>query len=277
MHRTARADIAFTMSPGQSQVAFMIAVAKVPGLRVEEEFSVRLDGVDQEVLPADAPHDGRIHLFEVDVSEGAPGQVQVAYHAEVTDDRETDPASDQIPTTTELLTYLRPSRYAESDRLLPTARKEFNGLDGLEQLNAVASFVHDQLSYVPGASRFTDGSVETLLQRRGVCRDYAHLAVALLRGLDVPARCAAVYAPGLDPMDFHAVAEAWVEGRWHVVDATRLAPRQSLLRIATGRDTADTAFMSTYGAGTRLGPLSVQATIDGDLPVDDHTGPVALP
>ena len=86
-----------------------------------------------------------------------------------------------------------------------------------------------------------------LLQRQGVCRDYAHLVIALLRGLDVPARLAAVYAPGLQPMDFHAVAEALIGGQWRVVDATLLAPRASLVRIATGRDAADTAFLSAYG------------------------------
>ena len=81
---------------------------------------------------------------------------------------------------------------------------------------------------------------DTLLAGAGVCRDYAHLVVALLRAVNVPARLVSVYAPGVYPMDFHAVAEAFVEGQWRVVDATLLAPRQSLVRITTGRDTADT-------------------------------------
>ena len=81
----------------------------------------------------------------------------------------------------------------------------------------------------------------------GVCRDYSHLTIALLRALDTPARLVAVYAPGCDPMDFHAVTEVAVDGRWLAVDATTLAPRQSLLRIATGRDAADTAFLTNFG------------------------------
>ncbi|WP_375390253.1 transglutaminase family protein, partial [uncultured Amnibacterium sp.] len=101
------------------------------------------------------------------------------------------------------------------------------------------------------------------------------LVVALLRALDVPARLVAVYAPGLDPMDFHAVAEAYVEGAWHVVDATTLAPRQSLLRIGTGRDAADTAFLTTIGGLVALQALSVTATVD-ELPVDDITRLVQL-
>jgi transglutaminase-like putative cysteine protease len=81
---------------------------------------------------------------------------------------------------------------------------------------------------------------------QGVCRDYAHVVIALLRAMDMPARYAA-FAPGLRPMDFHAVAEAYLDGSWYVIDATRLANRRSLVRIATGRDAADCAFLSYHG------------------------------
>jgi len=111
----------------------------------------------------------------------------------------------------------------------------------------VSSWVGTRIAYVTGSSLPTDGAVRTLLSRRGVCRDFAHLVVAFLRALDVPARVVGVYAPGLSPMDFHAVAEAAIDGVWHVVDATTLAPRQSLVRIATGRDAADIAFLSARG------------------------------
>jgi len=117
--------------------------------------------------------------------------------------------------------------------------------------------------------------VRTLLARRGVCRDYAHTCVALLRALGVPARLVAVYAPGLDPMDFHAVAEAWVDDAWHVVDATTLAPRPTLLRISTGRDAADTAFLTVTRGGAALASMEVTATADA-LPDDDLDRLVAL-
>jgi transglutaminase-like putative cysteine protease len=166
------------------------------------------------------------------------------------------------------LRYLRPSRYCESDTLGPIARAEFAGLKGQQLLAGVSSWVGQNLFYVPGSSQPTDGAVATLLSRRGVCRDYAHLVVALLRALDVPARLASVYAPGLDPMDFHAVAEAEVDGRWYVVDATTLAPRKSLMRIATGRDASDTAFLSTRRRAVTLRNLEVSAVVDV-LPDDD--------
>lgn len=94
--------------------------------------------------------------------------------------------------------------------------------------------------------------------------------IALLRALDIPARMVAVYAPGLAPMDFHAVAEAWVDGGWWAVDATRLAPRQAMLRIATGRDAADIAFLTNTWSDLRLRKLDVLAVVD-ELPVDDGT------
>ena len=101
-----------------------------------------------------------------------------------------------------------------------------------------------------------------------MCRDYAHLVIALLRAVNVPARLVSVYAPGCQPMDFHAVAEAFVDGQWRVVDATCLAPRQSLLRIATGRDAADTAFLDNHKGRITLNNMTVTATVDGDLPHD---------
>ena len=122
--------------------------------------------------------------------------------------------------------YVRPSRYCESDSLGPTAASEFAGLTGIDLLQAVITWVNQKLMYVTGSSLPTDGAVRTLLGRQGVCRDFAHLSIALLRALNVPARLAAVYAPGLSPMEFHAVAEAFVDGAWLVVDATTRAPAE---------------------------------------------------
>ncbi len=137
----------------------------------------------------------------------------------------------------------------------------------------------ERFAYTPGASGPLDTAVDTILSGAGVCRDYAHVTVALCRALEIPARLVAVYAPGLSPMDFHAVVEARVEGRWEVLDPTRLAPREpSLVRIATGRDAADTAFVTTFHghAGAHRRP-SVFAVIDGDLPSDDHVSRMRLP
>ncbi|TDE88319.1 transglutaminase family protein [Occultella glacieicola] len=277
MRRSVSADLDFSTGEGATQVALMIAVARPPGLEVTDELTITSDGTPVEPVEIGAPHHGLMHLVEFDAGRARGGQVRIRYRATIDGDPNTALELAPAPSTSDLLTYLRPSRYAESDELLPTARREFRGLDGLGLLDAVATWVRERLFYVPGSSRVTDGAVSTMLLGQGVCRDYAHLVVALLRAMDTPARLAAVYAPGLSPMDFHAVAEAWVAGHWHVVDATGLAPRESLVRIATGRDAADTAFLSSYGGGLRMGPQRVMATVDGELPRDRPGTAVRLP
>ena len=123
----------------------------------------------------------------------------------------------------------------------------------------------------------TTDAIDTLLTGAGVCRDYAHLTATLCRALDIPARVAAVYAPGLSPMDFHLVVETALDGKWYVWDVTRLAPRQSLIRIATGRDAADTALATTLSGGLTMPEMLITAVTPGDLPYDDHTALTQLP
>ena len=149
------------------------------------------------------------------------------------------------------------------------AATEFgNYSTSVKLLEKVSSWVGTRLDYVPGSSDPIDGATDTLLAGAGVCRDYAHLVIALLRALNVPARLAAVYAPGCQPMDFHAVAEAFVDGEWRVVDATCLSPRQSMVRIATGRDAADTAFLDNHKGAMTLNSTTITAVVDGELPTD---------
>lgn len=230
---------------------------------VDETLSVTRDGEALAVREVAGPHGTRLHRLD-----SAPGRVEVDYRAVVTG-QDVAPPVEEV----DVVEYLRPSRYVDSDKLLAFAGDQFRGLRDRALVDAVVDWVHDHVGYLSGSSLPTDGATDTLLKRRGVCRDFAHLVIALLRARDVPARLAAVYAPGLTPMDFHAVVEAHVEGGWHVVDATRLAPRPSLLRIATGRDATDTAFLSTYRGEVTLRTLQVTATVAGPLPDD---APAAL-
>ena len=253
---------------GPATLALQIAAAD-GARRLQEQLEVTADGA-----PVDGVRElatavgGRTHLLQV-----RRGRVVVDYRAVVAGPpagRETS-----APGPQELLEATRPSRYVDSDRLVALATAETGGAQGLELARAVTAWVGRRLAYVPGSSRPTDAASDTLLAGQGVCRDYAHLVAGILRARDVPARVTAVYAPGLSPMDFHAVAEAWVEGAWHLLDATGLAPRSSLVRIATGRDTADTAFLTTTGPVTLLGQ-EVTAVVEPDLPVDDGWSPVHL-
>lgn len=231
-----------------------------------EAFTATLDG---EPVTGDvfSDHSGtRFHRLQV----GA-GALVIDYHAHILGEGERT-----VGLPYDLFAYRLPSRYVESDVLSPTAAAQFRGIEpGPDLLAAVSSWVGTQLAYVPGSSGPTDGAVQTLLGRQGVCRDYAHLTAALLRASGVAARVAAVYAPGLQPMEFHAVAEAWIGGEWRVVDATALAPRQSLVRIATGRDAADTAFLTVLSGRADLDAIEVMAVVDV-LPADDVTELVSI-
>lgn len=231
-----------------------------------ELLSVRHEDGPLDVLEIKSGTGGRVHRVL------APkGRVVVDYQATVTGQADPAPVDDL-----DLVELRRPSRYAESDRLLAFSRDQFRGVEGLELLDAVVEWVAGHVQYVSGSSLPTDGATDTLLKRRGVCRDFAHLVVALLRAKDVPARLASVYAPGLKPMDFHAVAEAYVDGAWRLLDATRLAPRGSLLRIATGRDATDTAFLSYYGGSLNLRSMTVTAALHGEPLEDDGRGVATL-
>jgi transglutaminase-like putative cysteine protease len=259
MSRTVTANLDLDIiEPGR--VVFQVAVAKAPGLEVAESFDLTVDGVSVPAREVIGVTGSRFHIVEP-----PKGKLLLSYQATATGQAEPPPVIDY-----ELIEYLRPSRYAESDKLAVIAQAEFGHLTAPDELLAgVAAWVGNHLSYVSGSSDPIDGSVDTYLLGQGVCRDYAHLVVAFLRARNVPARLVAVYAPGLSPMDFHAVAEAFVDGQWRVVDGTLLAPRSTLLRIATGRDAADTAFLENFGGASAFNNATVTATVEGQLPNDD--------
>ena len=147
----------------------------------------------------------------------------------------------------ETIPYLLPSRYCESDRLEGFVEQEFGKMPAGQLATALTTWVAEHLTYASGTSSGTTTALMTFAERRGVCRDYAHLLVALARAGGIPARCVSAYAPGVDPPDFHAVAELWIGGGWHLVDATRMASCADLVRVAVGRDATDIAFMTVFG------------------------------
>lgn len=147
----------------------------------------------------------------------------------------------------EVLPFIWPSRYCEADRFVSFVCGHFPDLEGGALVAALRDWVHDNLIYVPGSSDGATTAADTFVAQQGVCRDYAHLTAALIRSRDIPARLVSVYALGLDPPDFHAVVEVWLDGKWHIVDSTGLAPVETMVRIAVGRDATDIAFMTAFG------------------------------
>lgn len=179
------------------------------------------------------------------------------YAATITIDRptvaiETLPATLVTALPAATIPYLLPSRYCESDRFDYFVRRTFTGLAGGALAMAMADWVRDNLDYSSFIGGSGVGALHTFAERRGVCRDYAHLLVALARAAEIPARCVAVYAPDVSPPDFHAVAQLWLDGAWHLIDATGMARADEMAVIAVGRDATDIAFMTIFGAATML-------------------------
>jgi transglutaminase-like putative cysteine protease len=150
----------------------------------------------------------------------------------------------------ETIEYLMPSRYCQSDRMDSLAMTEFSGLQGGAQVIAIRDWVRNHLSYVPGSSSSATTAIDTYVDRQGVCRDYAHLVITLVRACGMPARMVSVYALGVEPPDFHAVAEVFVGGEWHLIDATGMATEADMAKIGVGRDAADVSFLSAFGIAT---------------------------
>ena len=153
---------------------------------------------------------------------------------------------DRLPV--EVLTYLLPSRYCPVDQFLRFAQRQFGHIaPGGARARAILDWLHDNVDYVHGVSTATTGAAGTFIDRAGVCRDFTHLGITLCRACGIPARAVAAYALALDPPDFHAVFEVFLDNGWWLVDPTRLAPIAGMVRIAHGRDAADIAFLTTAG------------------------------
>jgi transglutaminase-like putative cysteine protease len=163
----------------------------------------------------------------------------------------------------EVVPYLWPSRYCESDRFEAFAEKTFGALEGGAKIIAMAQWIKREMDYAAGTSDASTTAVDAFVSRLGVCRDFAHLMASFARAAGVPARLVSAYAWGLKPPDFHAVVEVWLDGGWRLVDATCLAPIEGLARIAVGRDATDIAFMTIFGSGVMNAQKVTVTRVDG--------------
>jgi len=215
---------------------------------------------------------GDIQIYRLFVE---PCELQIQYRATVNlypEIYDTDSINEtlysQLPN--EVLPYLNPSRYCESDRLSRLAFQLFGKTQpGFSRVAAICDWINSNLDYQPGTTGATTSACDVLIQRTGVCRDYAHVAIALCRALCIPARYISGYAVDLQPPDFHGFFEVYLGTRWYLFDATRMAPVESFVRIGTGRDAADAAFAIIIGTAEltqiavwaeRLEPGSIAAS-----------------
>jgi transglutaminase-like putative cysteine protease len=206
---------------------------------------------------------------------GKQQQVSISYRGTIDCDYQLL-ETDQIEGTSvaemdhSAIPYLFPSRYCQSDRLSRFAWDYFGSVEhSYERVLAIVDWIHKNVEYVLGSTNSETSAYDTVTQRTGVCRDFAHLGIALCRALNIPARYFSGYAYQLKPADFHACFEAFVGGKWLIFDPTRLAHPNGLIRIGTGRDAADAAVASIFGRIT-----SSSMSVDCELAPGQHFAPV---
>ncbi|AJR03508.1 transglutaminase domain-containing protein [Siansivirga zeaxanthinifaciens] len=147
-----------------------------------------------------------------------------------------------------ILCYLLPSRYCESDRFGDLAQAiTMNELQGYNQVEAIENWLRHHITYLPGSSDYPISAIEVHQKQQGVCRDLAHLGIALCRSLSIPARMVVGYLHELYPMDMHAWFEAYVGNRWYLFDATQPYKKGGYVAVAYGRDAADVPIFNQFG------------------------------
>jgi transglutaminase-like putative cysteine protease len=168
----------------------------------------------------------------------------------------------------EVLGYVYPSRYCQSDRLGRLAIRTFGGLrQGYARVLAIRDWVQAHVAFLSNTSNANTSAVDTLVDQVGVCRDFAHLMIALCRALSIPARFVSGTDfgadPALGPPDFHAYVEVYLGDRWYLFDPSGTAIPMGLIRLGTGRDAADVAFATIFGGVRSQAPvIHTHAVVD---------------
>jgi transglutaminase-like putative cysteine protease len=189
-----------------------------------------------------------------------PGPLEISTDALVVDSGLPDPVEpgarehEVADLPHDALVFLLGSRYCETDRLMQDAWARFGKTPpGWARVQAICDFVHSHVRFGYQHARATKTAAEVAVERQGVCRDFAHLAITLCRCMNIPARYCTGYLgdigvpPEPDPMDFSAWFEVYLGGRWYSFDARHNTPRIGRIVMARGRDAADVAISTTFG------------------------------
>ena len=232
-----------------STLSLNIEPFRSPGQQVLEETFLSAPQLKMNNGYSITPGEKRIKIIEIP----DPGLITFEYKGIVENGFDVIPAEklydvpiSQMPMS--VLSYLNPSRYCQSDRLYKFAFNKFGSIDNAyEKVIAIRDWIYSNVEYAGGYTTPQTSANDTITEQIGVCRDFAHLGIALCRAMTIPARYFTCYAYQLKPADFHACFEVYLGGRWIIVDATKLAPVTGLIKIATGIDATDTALASIFG------------------------------
>jgi transglutaminase-like putative cysteine protease len=264
-------DLDYTLNSPGADFVFNIHAAHTASQRIVSESLL----LAPQLVPAieTEPHTAarflRLHV--------ASGSLHLAYRATLDIDQHLG-NPDLIPETPvsqlplSALTYIYPSRYCQSDRLAMLAMSEFGHLPkGYRRVEAICNWVNRHVAFRSATSSSTTSAVDTLTERVGVCRDFAHLMIAICRALSIPARFTTGIDygadPALGPTDFHAYVEVFLDQRWYIFDPSGTAIPMGFVRIGTGRDAADVSYATIFGSVSSPPPLiSISALTESGQP-----------
>ncbi|WP_198953709.1 transglutaminase-like domain-containing protein [Rhodopirellula sp. MGV] len=198
------------------------------------------------------------------VAPAGPFSIHTAADIQAADAADAMPGAPYVPAEqlpVETLPFLLPSRFCESDRFTEMAASlTQEQTPGWDQCQAIVNYIRQTLDYRPGTGQQIISAVEVNQRSMAVCRDMAHLGIALCRAISIPARMVVGYLQTLTPMDLHAWFEAYVGGRWYTFDPTQSNLDGARIAIAYGRDAADVAVYTQFGAPVEL--IGMQVSVE---------------
>lgn len=261
-------ELSYDIDPPGADFIFNIHVAQTPCQAIAKENLILSQSLVPRVYTDPATGNRYLRL------QAGPGQLLVSYTATVdlTHGRADPTQLAEVPVSDlppEVIGYLYPSRYCQSDRLVKFAIKEFGQLrHGHSRVQAIRDWVNGHVTFTPNTSNSNTSAVDTLIEEVGICRDFAHLMIALCRALSIPARFATGTDYGADPAlgrpDFHAYVEVYLGDRWYIFDPSGTVIPMGLVRFGTGRDAADVAIATIFGGVRGQVPMiRVTALEDG--------------
>jgi len=254
-------ELSYEVAAPGADFVFNIHAARTPSQTLSAEQLVLSQALEPQPQAYTDPISGNRYLR----LHAAPGALKVSYAVcvDLMHHRDEPSQIDEVPICElppQVMGYIYPSRYCQADRLLTLATAEFGKLGrGYERVQAIRDWVHSHVTFKSNSSNSSTSAIDTLIERVGVCRDFAHLMIALCRAVNIPARFATGtdYGadPALGPPDFQAYVDVFLGGRWYNFDLSGTAIPMGFVRFGTGRDAADVAFATIFGGVKSQAPV----------------------
>jgi len=268
-------DLRYEIDGAGADFIFNIHAAQTPSQRVSTEHLALSQSIPLQMYTSPVTGNRYMQVH------AAPGTLHLSYNATIDlthhfadPSKIAEVAVRNLPP--EVIGYIYPSRYCQSDRLIKLANNEFGRIaQGYSRVQAIHEWVKRHVTFTLNSSNTNTSAVDTLIQRVGVCRDFAHLMIALCRALNIPARFATGTDYGADPTlgpsDFQAYVEVYLGDRWYIFDPSGTGIPMGFVRFGTGRDAAEVSFATVFGG------VQTHAAVIRAVAIEDSANGMVLP